>query len=125
MPNGCEVFFEVIECDNSEQAEWLARRLTNENVVGLACPVFNVVHVQSDYDECGNFAGVAKVVADFQKQFKVSKLWMGSYSRECDGWHYPEDDGAVVVYHGEEYWFKSKKLAEEKASELIGNDGKK
>jgi hypothetical protein len=129
MATYTDQFTVAIECQTKEEADWCLARLKESYV--QACEIFvedNIVYVFSDWQEIVCFDDLVGVVIQYQKQFKVSAPWVGSYCRLCSN---PDSEGdrsssgAVVVYRGKPHWFNATELAKKKAREVVRSSRRK
>lgn len=73
-------------------------------------------------EESGDIEGLAKIVAQWQKDNNITKpwtCWKCFYAETCDKPRLDEfSGGAVVVFQGKQYWMNAGDWAETKAKEI-------
>lgn len=119
MANNYTEFSELIECQSKAQQKWLLQELSKDDRSYACVATADKSNVWVHSDESGDLAVVASVVGEFQKKFKITSPWVGSYCHYCDHPRINEfGGGAVVVHRGKQTWFHATSMAEEKARKL-------
>ncbi len=118
-----DVYCEVIECDNGDQAQWLVERLAEEGVPGQISGDETAVTVRSLFfpegDATENFEDVVEAVAAFQEHFQMQTPWVGSrYVARIDPAYGRSNCDVVIVHRGTQTWTNATEMAHAKAKKL-------